>query len=242
MLSYVQVTIQNNPFIGGLVIKSIANVEDIGNVASIAISRKRSDTLSWEQIHTIYVTAIEDLNFELVDFITLSGVSYSYAIEIMGSGANALIEREIFENILCSFEGLFVGNADKQYIAGANFKTSVKRNTVKEYVTTLAGKYPYAVSNAELNYSSGSSSGLFLKYSHESRRFIPDLDHSYANEILNFLTDFSSKIIKTHDGQMWYVSIDANPSEEYSEYLGAHSISFNWTEIGEVPNIGLVGV
>lgn len=242
MLTYIKATIQNNPYIGGLVIKSIANVEEIGDVASIVISRKRSDSSSWEQIHIVNVKAVEDLSFELVDYITLSGVSYSYAIDLMNANNSTPIESGLFENILCVFEGLFIGNAQRQYVAGSNFKTTVKRNTLKDYVTTLAGKYPYAVSNSELNYSTGSSSGLFLKYSLETKRFIPDVDHSYANEILDFLIDKTSKIIKTHDGQMWYVSIDANPSEVYSEYIGAHSISFNWTEIGEVPNLGLVGV
>lgn len=242
ILTYINVTIQNDPYIGGLVIKATPNVSSIGSVASIVISRKRSDSTKWTEIHTILVTTVEDLRFELVDFITLSGVSYSYNFDIMDSDGLIPIEFGIIDNIKCSFEGLFVGNADRRYVAGANFKTETNRNTQVQYVTTLAGRYPYAVSNADTNYTTGKSTGLFLKLTNDKRRFIPDDDHSYANEILGFLTDGTSKIVKTHDGQAWYVSIDANPQETYSDYLGAHSISFNWTEIGELPNMGLAGV
>lgn len=240
MLTYINVTIQNDPYKGGLVIKATPNVDDVGGIASIVIGRKRSDSTKWTEIHTISVTTIEDLSFELVDYITLSGVSYSYNFGIMDADSILPIESGTIENIKCTFEGLFVGNANAQYIAGSNFKTETKRNTQRQYVTTLAGRYPYAVSNADTNYTTGKSTGLFLRLTDDQKRFIPDNDHSYANEVLDFLIDDTAKIIKTHDGQAWYVSIDANPSETYSDFMGVHPISFNWTEIGELPNMGLV--
>ena len=242
MLTYINVTIENNPYKGGLVVKSTSNVDNIGDVASIVISRKRSDSNKWEEIHTIPVAAIEDLSFELVDYITLSGVSYDYNFDIMDSAGLIPIEFGIIDNTKCSFEGLFVGNKNAQYIAGANFKTETSRNIQRQYVTTLAGRYPYAVSNADTNYTTGRSSGMFLKLADDLKRLIPDRDHSYASEVLYFLTDGTTKIVKTHDGQAWYVSIDASPKEVYSEFTGGHSIEFAWTEIGELPNIGLVGV
>lgn len=242
MLTYINVTIENNPYKGGLVIKSTSNVDDIGDVASIVISRKRSDSNTWEEIYTISVAAIEDFSFELVDYITLSGVLYDYNFDIMDSTGVIPIESGIIHNTKCSFEGLFVGNANRQYIAGANFKTETNRNTQVQHVTTLEGKYPYRVSNANTNYTTGKSAGLFLKLTEDKRRFVPDSDHSYSKEILDFLTDGTSKVIKTHDGQAWYVSIDANPKEVYSDFIGAHSIDFSWTEIGDLPRSLMAGV
>ncbi len=132
-------------------------------------------------------------------------------------------------------EALFVGNASKSYVALSNFRTEIARNNSVEYVTTLRSKYPYAVRNGEVNYTTGVSKGLFLRLAPNGRNFLPDYDHSFATEIINFLSDGTPKIVKMLNGQEWYVSIDGNPREIYSEFLGAHEIEFSWTEIGAVP-------
>ena len=239
MLTYINVTVENNQYRGGIEINSVANTENIGDVTSVKIWRKTEGETSWNELHTIEVSSVDDLNFGLFDILSVSGKKYSYGIDVMAD--NTIVESGLFDDIECDFQGLFIGNFDRQYVAGTNFKVDTTRNTSVEYVVTLSGRTPHSVSNANTNYSSGSASGLFLKLSDDKKKFVPDYDHSYSNEVLDFLTDYSYKILKTHDGQIWYVSIDANPSSPFNEhYTGMNQVQFNWTEVGDLPAFGMV--
>lgn len=242
MLTYINVSAQNEPFKGCIAIKSTSLTDNIGEASSIIVSRKCYNDTDWSVIRTVSLDSAESLSFELFDYSVKSGTSYSYNFDIMKENDIVPIESGMIENIDFTLDGLFVGNSQKQYIACSNFKTEVSRNNSVEYAMTVASKYPYAISNSALNYSTGKSSGLFMHFDDNMRRFVPDNDHSYATEILDFLTDGTPKIIKTHAGQIWYVSINANPKELYSDYIGMHLIEFSWTEIGELPISELVGV
>lgn len=240
MLTTISVQIENDPYNGGIRIKAYPSTTSYGEVASVVISRKESSKRDWTDVYTIKVSSIKDLTFDLLDIVTKSGTEYSYNIELMSSDGIMPIESQMFENIKFKFEGLFIGNFSKCYVAGTNFKTETKRNTNVEYVNTLSGKYPYRVSNADTDYITGTSSGLFLKLSANRRSFEPDCNHSFSDEVLDFLCDGSNKILKTHDSQMWCVSIDSNPSKVYSDYHGMNSIQFAWTEIEQLPTSGML--
>lgn len=240
MLTYINVTAQNNPYRGGIEINSEANTSSVSGITKIRIMKKQIGTGSWVETQSINIESVDDLNFSLLDISTRSGKTYSYSFDIMNG--NSIVESGLVENIQFSFEGLFIGNYNKQFVAGSNFSIdSLQRNTSKTYVTTLSGKYPYAVSNASDNYSSGSASGLFLELTSDKKKFVPDYNHEYSDSIVDFLTDGTYKILKSHDGQAWFVSIDQNvslPSNEH--YTGMNAIQFNWTEIGDLPVFGMV--
>lgn len=241
MLTYIYINFENDPRNCGVKIQSFALKNRIDNISKIVISRKEVNSYSWKDIHVIDVNSVSDLTFECLDILTLSGKTYSYNVELMSSSSVMPIETELHEGITTHFEGLFVGDFEKYYVAGTNYKTETKRNMQVEYVTTLSGRYPFRISNADTNYTTGTSSGLFLKLDSTGKSFIPDDHHEYSNEVLDFLCDGNAKILKTHDGQAWYVSIDGNPNKVYSEFYGMNALQFNWTEIGELPTTGMVG-
>lgn len=232
MLTSITVDIKNNPYKGGMEITSVANIESLGSLTSVAIHRSENNG-SYEDVHTIELSELSDLNFHIIDLGTKSGSLYEYSIDL--KAGDEIVETGYYDAGVCRFCGLFVGNANKQYIAGTNFKTETKRNIQREYVTTLAGKYPYAVSNSETNYTTGTSVGLFLELTEDKKKFLPDTYHTYSNAVIDFLTDGSEKVLKTHDGQAWYISIDPSPNTVYSEFLGLNAVQFSWTEIGAVP-------
>lgn len=190
----------------------------------------------------ISINTPSDFNFVMYDTDIDSGIDYMYSfilIEFIDS--MEIIQDLIIQTIRPFFIGTLIGNEYKSYKAIANSKTEISRNKAVEYVTTLSSRFPYAVSNSNANYTSGKTSGLFLRIS-EDGSLSPDYDHSFAQEIIDFLTDGTPKILKLETGQRWYVSVDANPKEVYSNFLGAHEIEFSWTEIGEIPDIRLAGV
>lgn len=240
MLTSISVQIENDPINGGIRIKSFPTSGSYNHLSSIVISRKEPDGLSFDEIFKIDVVNIGSLSFDLLDIVTRSGSKYTYSIDLMSSGNLMPVESGLFENIEFKFEGLFVGDFNQKYVAGTNFETDIKMNTNVEYVTTLSGRHPYRISNADTNYITGNSSGLFLRLTDDNKKFIPDYDHSFSNEVLYFLCNGSNKVLKTHDGQMWYVSIDANPSKIYSNFYGMNAIQFSWTEIDDLPTFGML--
>lgn len=238
MLTYLQVTLNNNPMRGGIEINSTTLKSNIGSVNKVKILRKNIDEIAWNTIKEIPITASSDLTFSYLDITVASRNTYRYSIDVMNS--STLIESQILNDVDCWFEGCFVGNFNKQYITGTNFEVESSIQGEIAYVTTLGSRTPYRVSNALTSYSTGSCSGHFFELTGDGKRIVPDDNYKHTNAVANFLTDGTGKILKTTDGQMWYVSIDSGVSKPFNDnYTGMNSIEFNWTEIGDVPVIGL---
>lgn len=240
MLTSISVTVTPNTRTGMINISSVAAVSRVGDISRITISRKESGGTRFTVVKTIDVSALSDLTFELADISGISGKSYDYAVYVYGSDTIIPAEQDLFQNNKCVVDGLFIGDETAQYLAVANFKTEHIRNIEVEHVATLSGRLPYRISNADTNYESGKSSGLFMYI--QGCTLVPDYYHTLSKEILDWLTDGNNKILKTHDGQAWVVSIDNKPAETYNEFLGAQTIEFDWVEIGELEDEELVEV
>lgn len=237
MLTKINVSIQDDPFEGGIVITSTANISTLRGITAIRFSRKKSDEWSWTTVHTVPVTFLSDLNFKLLDYLIMGGHTYSYSIDVLNG--DAIVEMDIIENIPCTSDCLFIGNQSQHFLARADFKTTINRNRSVAFVETLRGKYPYMVSNSELDYVSGTTTGLFLELDDGKHSLKPDLYHEYTDRVMDFLCDGTNKILRTHDGHIYNIGIEGNPKENYSEFWGASAIEFNWREIGDVPETGM---
>lgn len=238
-LSSVTVTIENNPYIGGIEIHSAANATELGNINKLVILRKVGDAAKWNTIASIDVSAVSDLTFNKTDILTLAGEKYSYTVDL--KNGDTILETAEVGEVECWFDGLFIGDFEQQYMAGTNFKTDYMTNQSVEYVQTLNSKYPFRVSNGITDYCTGTSEGLFLELTDDKKGFKPDTYHAYTDKVLDFLRDGGTKILKTHDGHGWCVTIDSQPSKVYSDYIGMNAISFKWTEIDDFPTSGLAG-
>lgn len=240
MLNYIKASFANSPGNGSIEIKVSPLVDVIENTLSITISRRDTSGGSWVDVYKKEANTVNDLSFELFDILAVSGAKYHYNVDIYQG--NSFVESQLYENVQCYFEGLFVGNFKEFYVAGSNFKTDYKVNRLVEYVTTLSSKYPYAVSNAAVNYITGTSTGLFLETTSDGKKFDRDTYSRMTDKVINFLRNGEDKILKTHDGHVWYVNIDASPQQVNSGFWGVNDIQFSWTEIGEVPKSGMFEV
>lgn len=237
-LTSISVVIENNIYYGSIEIHSEPNVNSVGDINKIAIKRFAHGYDSViESTFEIEVETIDDLTFDLRDILTVSGKRYDYYVEVYHEDGD--VENGVFDNngsgIVCELEGLFIGDFDVQYVAGTNFKTTVSRNQQVQYATTLASKYPYRISNSECDYFSGTSSGLFLELTEDRKRFIPDTFHVYSMKVFDFIANGKEKILKTNDGLIFYVTIDAQPHYVHSEFLGMNVLEFNWTQTDDLP-------
>ena len=240
MLSSISVTISSNTKTGMIDIQSTTSLQNLGTISKITILRSIANAGDYSIVKTIEPTTVDDLKFHLADIGGVSGKTYDYVVYVYKQDTLIPAESDLFEDLICKVDGLFIGDGTAQYFAVANFKTEHVRNIQVEHVTTLSGRLPYRISNADTNYETGTSSGLFMYI--QGCTLIPDYNHTLSKEILDWLTDGNSKVLKTHDGQAWVISIDDKPAENYSEFLGAHTVEFDWVEIGELSEVQLVEV
>lgn len=239
MLTYIEVEVENNKYRGGIVITSTGLAQSLNGADKIIVSRKLGGTNTWIEMQTIELETVADLTFELFDILAKPNESYYYAFDV--KSGNTVIESGVTEDVECELFGMFVGDMNEQYVAGTNFSVDTVRNTQVTFVTTLANRTPFRVSNANTNYTSGSAKGLFLELTVDKKRFVPDYDREFSENVLNFLTNGQNKILKMPDGRMWYIAIDGNPSSPHNDnYDGMNGIEFKWVEIGDLPTTGMV--
>lgn len=218
-------------------ITSRALVDSVADVDTMSIQRRESGTTAWQEMKQIVITAATDFNFTLDDILALSGHTYDYRVQMLNGSTP--VESELYENISFFCNGMFIGNFSQRFIGRADITVEARKNIAVEYVTTLSGKYPFRVSNSELNYATGTTSALFLPLDSSGKRLMRDDYLVATRKVLEFLCNGEDKILKLADGRGWYISIDNNPRIVSSNYWGASPIEFSWTEIGEFPNTGL---
>lgn len=226
-MAYQTITATNLELQCGIQIQCTSTGVAVGNIDSVVIKRRYTGTSSWTTISTIPIATISDFSFLQVDVDVRSGYSYDYAAIPRINGAE---QPGVFASCTCKFGGIYIGDSTGAWIGLFNCEYSKQRNTQVAYITTLAGKYPRQVSNAETNYESGSVTGLFLPYDKCGYPY-KDKAREYKDSLLDMLTNKKPKLLKTYDGNAWIVSVDANPKENFSPFIGAETTTFNWTEI-----------
>ena len=111
--------------------------------------------------------------------------------------------------------------------------TETDRNRKSSVVTTLNKKYPFVFFGGESNYTSGSFSGTAIRYLGNDQ-FDPAHSHWYREELIDWLTNGEPKILKIEDGRIWMVVVNGNVKASNSEHPDKVSLSFDFTEIGNV--------
>ena len=238
-ITSINITIKNNPVKGFIEFMSQKNTSASGQISYVLIYRRIHGDDDYNRIYEKVITNTDQLTFYDFDIGVKCGTSYDYYIELTDGNSigYTVIEFKEILGVECWFDGLFVGNYEKQYIAPLNCSTSVIRNTQANYIMTLAGRTPYRVSNTNANYTTGQSSGLFMPIGNNNQPIKIDTKE-YTKEIVDFLVDGTEKILKTSDGEAWLVSVDPGveiPSSDY--FTGFNIINFNWTETGDIPSI-----
>lgn len=237
-LTSISFTIENNPYTGSVDWNTENQAVSLGDIGFLSLYRRvHGINNTYFKIYEKEITSLNDLTIAESDFTAKSGTVYDYYIELTdtNTATATVLEFLTVNGIESWFDGLFIGNYEKQYMAYLDCSTTTKRSVQSEYVTTLNGRTPYVVSNSNINYTTGSSSGLFSRLDNRNQP-IAEMTDSYRDEVVDFLTDGTNKIIKTNTGGMWYVSIDPEVNIENDDrYIGHNIISFNWTEIDDVP-------
>lgn len=238
MLTKISVEIENNPIKAGIELKSTLTGVTATDIDQVVILRQKVGTSIWDTVYDMDISSIDDLEFDLLDILAAGNEKYNYSIDLKSNGTT--VESQVFDiEEECWFEGMLIGNFETQYLAPLDWQINCEKKTSVAYVNTLAGRTPYRVSNSDNNYYTGSASGLFMPI--VDGKPVVEYNHAYHKQVVDFLSDGTDKLLKTSDGQMWYVSVDDTITVPFDDgFKGRNMIEFNWTEIGDIPPSGMV--
>lgn len=206
----------------------------LGNIDGFRIKRRKVGEFDWVTLKYIPVSSVSDYQFSLVDNLAQSLVEYEYAIVPV---LNNVEGNYITETIGAKFDGVFICDADTIYkfYAGVAYGANERVHKVALF-EPYGRKYPVVVSNALLNYETGSVQGTVLP-----PNFLKDGNLNTLNMIkerkalLDFLTNKKAKILKDWNGNIWCCIIVGSPTTAYNDKSGMSiaDVYATWAEIGD---------
>lgn len=225
-------TVLNATFNGTL---HAGNIDFIGSqISFIRIKRRIKGTFDWMTLYEVPVNDVSDLQFIKTDNLNQHGVTYEYAfVPIVGGQEMNYITNEIYSE----FNGIFICDTNTifKYYIEAQYGTFTRNNKATVF-EPLGRKYPVIVSNALINYTTGSLSGTIIT---DDSLYAQAIDRITEKEnrdrLLDFLVNKKAKIIKDWNSQIWLVVVTGSPSIKYANNIGGAiaDVSFNFTEVGD---------
>ena len=208
-----------------------------GNITSLKLKRRKYGDFSWITLNSATISPTRPYDVIWHDNLAQSGTTYEYAIVPVAAGAEG---RYVTSSVLARFNGVFICSRDDTYrlYEGVAYDSG-QRNQKVGVFEPYGRKYPVVTSNAQTNYNSGAFSGLILPDNYMSTG---NLDRkTIANkkdEILDFLTNKSAKIVKDFNTNIWLCMIVDSPTVSYDNNygMGIVSVGANWIEIGDADN------
>lgn len=221
-------TVMDAQFNGDLMGGNI--VYQIDQISAVRIKRRRAGKHDWLTLFEIPVKKEDDLKFEKYDKYAASGVKYDYALVPVINNVEGYINQN---SITPSFSGCFIFEKEDGCSSDLDItKGTITRTKPSNVVTTLSGKYPYVVSNANTDYESGQFSMMFMPKDSDGE-YTTENDYIYREDIKAFLNDGKPKIMKLSDGRIWMIATTDGLTEDNGEVEHYVHHSFNWVEIGD---------
>ena len=206
----------------------------IENIEGIKIKRRIVGEYDWITIKYIDAVQLEQsLSFTVNDYLNQSEVEYEYALVPVIQG----IEGNYVSNTINSkFNGVFICDLDTIYKFYADVSYGASQRVQKVGVfEPLGRKYPVVVSNALLNYETGSFEGMILNDDFIKTRALNNIAMiKERKSLLDFLNNKKAKILKDWNGNYFLMMIVDSPKISFSNNygMGVNTINGSWVEIG----------
>jgi len=203
----------------------------------IKIKRRIYGTFNWITLFEISVSEISDMYFTKYDWFAKTNTTYEYAFVpvtggVEGNYSIVSVDSEFYKIYLCDSTTIYALDAG---IVFGNISKSNKTNIFEP----LMGKYPIVVSNAELDYKSGTLSGTVITPSEDTTK-VWNLQENIKlqNNILNFLVNKKAKIYKDWMGNSYLILIVEDVNLVPNNNIGGRlaDIAFSFVEIGDSEN------
>lgn len=206
----------------------ISGNSDFGveNTSNIIVKRREKGTYKWFPWLNIEVDSSDDFNFVVFDKYAAS-VTYEYAAVPIVNGVEGTYS---IAECKVSFENLIIIDKDEEHSTMLDIEYSQQKNNTSSTILPFQAKYPIYVSNASNNYYTGSISATFIEIVNGELQL--DNTNKYREKILDFLNNRKIKFIKEPNGMCWIAAVGSVISDESKGHPDAHTISFDFTEVG----------
>jgi len=207
----------------------------VRNTDTIIIRTREKGAFDWKTIYTIDIKKNSDLNFikNYPYSRNLSTNEYKLISMINGIENSYVTTEEKTE-----FEGYFI--VDKENIYGTIFNielTDTIQNISVATLPLLNDRFPSVYTNADTNYTSGTTSGCWLKFDFEKNEADVEAGVMYRQEVMQWICNGKSKILKLEDGRIYLIKVVGQPSDTNEGHKDLRRITFDWVEIGDVNDV-----
>ena len=206
----------------------------LSQTSGLRIKRRKVGEFKWITIYenSALTGDVSDFTFEIFDRYARSNVEYEYGIAIICNGIESATS---IARARSAFDGLCVMDREQIFHTLLETEVTVQQNQGSVYVAPLSSKYPFVVHNGRTNYASGTATGLFALPDHSTGEYPVNFEdtHMHRRNLMDFLCNGSTKLLKYFDGRMWLVDIIENPSENAMDHKNMILTSFEWAEVGD---------
>lgn len=203
----------------------------VKNTDTMIIQTREKGELTWKTIFVIPINTKEDFNVVKNYFFSrnLSTNEYKLVSKINGiENSSVVIESKT------EFDGFFV--VDKENVYGTIFNINITdtiQNVNNSTQELLHNKYASSYTYADTNYTSGTTSGCFIKMD-ESCNIVIEDGVNYRKNVMEWICNHQAKILKLEDGRIFLIKVVGKPSDTNEGHIDLRRISFDWIEIGNV--------
>lgn len=220
-------------FKGSIISESNSNVGTF-KITKVVISRNVVGTDIWDDIAEFKYDTSTIYEFE--DRYVQNGVTYRYAITPYAGNLEG--KRLISDEIKVDFSGIYLTTKDVNEALRYDVSLGdITYNKDIAFTSTLNGQFPVTAVGSS-NYRTGSITAMPLSQITEGAfgDFIDkEAEYVFRKKWTDFLNDGRAKVLRIDDGSVMLVMThNAKVSHKDEALRGLASISFDFTEIGEV--------
>ena len=234
----------------GIIVLTLNHIEQINDLESaqfVRLKRTRNyETLSdWVTIWQRGATALSN-GQSIVDYTNQSGATYQYALVVVDYDNNEGAYYYLTDNngillpVYSEFDGVFIAEKTGVYrfYSNLNFGDTARNQKVGIF-EPIGSRTPKIVKNGMTNYTTGNFSGNILQDDYVDTREIDRYAVTEkAEDLNNYLTNGSPKVLKDWNGSARIIYITEKPSVSHDSSVGGgyQQITFDYVEMGSVDN------
>ena len=213
-----------------------SNFQYGNDVSSIKLKRREIgyENKPWVLVYEYYIND-DILNFIYDDYFARGrNTEFEYSLTPVTTDGVEL--PCIKTKVRSDFSGAVISDGETSYHILLDPEiTETERNRRSSVVTTLNSKYPFIFFGGKSNYTTGAFSGTAIRYL-SNDTFDTAQSHWYREDMIDWLTNGDPKVLKIEDGRIWMVVVNGNVRASNSEHPDKVTLSFDFTEIGDVNN------
>lgn len=204
------------------------------NVEYLRIKRRKKTEFEWQVLKDVsYVNGKVD--YEFYDKYIENGEIYEYCI-VPVLGGNAEGNGTNIEEIATEFYGLYLTSKDEDFAFIFDLEYGTINNNIKtNVIETIGSKYPYVISNGNVNYKSGSVNTTLISDTSLYGQQIDNVTQKTLRiKVEEFLLNKKPKLFRSSANDIMIVKIIGQPKIEIDKLNNSvYHISFDYVEIGD---------